>query len=415
MKLEDVDITELESESGYKSVVSSVSSESGKKKKEKVSPIIVALLVIIMLTVLLVIGLYITKDYQAKKDREMLQIKAEEEKVMYDEETVDNMILEAVNEAKAETEARVRDQMIADIRKASEETSGIAFMLREFFPDYVIFSETAKYSYYPIDKSLAPLSVENEKITTDEKTGFRYYTNADGSSASFVGIDVSSFQKDIDWSRVKAAGVDYAMIRCAFRGYGTGAIVSDPSFETNVQEALKNDIPVGVYFFSAAISEEEAVEEADYLLECIAPYRITWPIVLDVEAISDSSRMDGLTVEERTNLVVAFCNRIKEAGYVPMVYTNLKFFIKNLDLSKLEGIEKWYAYYNDSIYFPYEIAMWQYSDAGVVDGINGVVDLNISFKNFGEDVSAGTLVPVDDEYDEADVESTETEPLQENE
>ena len=143
---------------------------------------------------------------------------------------------------------------------------------------------------------------------------------------------------------------------------------------------------VGIYIYSQAITEEEGVEEAEFTLGLIEPYRqkIDYPIVIDIEEVNDKARTDNLTVEERTKTVVAFCERIKEAGYTPMVYSNQRFFIKNLDVSMLDDYEKWFAYYNDTIYYPYDISVWQYSASGRVDGISTVVDLNVGFKTYGE-------------------------------
>jgi lysozyme len=145
--------------------------------------------------------------------------------------------------------------------------------------------------------------------------------------------------------------------------------------------AIAADIQVGVYFFTQAITIEEAIEEADYVLEQIAPYDVTYPVVLDVEDVNDEiARTNHLTIEERTDLAIAFLERIKEAGYTPMIYGNLKTFLVMLDMERLEEYSKWFAYYSFPVYFPYEYEVLQYSEKGTVRGIEGDVDLNITFQ-----------------------------------
>ena len=138
---------------------------------------------------------------------------------------------------------------------------------------------------------------------------------------------------------------------------------------------------VGVYFFTQAVSDAEALEEAQFVIENLAPYAVNFPVVLDVEAVGGKEgRTNNLTVAERTQYAVTFCEAIKEAGYTPMIYGNLKTFMLMLDMERLEDYEKWFAGYDPTkIYFPYDFSIWQYTDTGRVDGINGDVDLNITF------------------------------------
>lgn len=151
----------------------------------------------------------------------------------------------------------------------------------------------------------------------------------------------------------------------------------------NIEGALNAKIKVGVYFFSQAITIEEAVEEAEFVIENIKKYDITYPVIYDTEEIvNEDSRADGLSKEERTEIAVAFLERVKKAGYTPAIYANLRWFTMSLDISELDAYDKWYAYYDKELYFPYKISMWQYTENGQVDGINGSVDLNISFKDW---------------------------------
>lgn len=317
------------------------------------------------------------------------EIEAEEivevAEVTYTQEQVDQMVSDAVSEAIGSAKEKTYDEMKARLRKASEESSGILFLLREYYPDNVIFTESgSKYGYYPIDFSLKPLNLDPDNLFYDEDNDRMVYMEDGENVSSHMGIDVSSHQKDINWKKVKESGVDFAIIRCGFRGYGTGKLVEDDYFVKNMTGALENGIKVGVYFYSQAVTEEEAIEEAKFTLELIAPYKFTLPVVIDIEEVNDKARTDNLTAEERTNLVATFCETVKQAGYNPMIYSNLRFFIKSLDVSRLDDYEKWYAMYNNTIYYPYEISIWQYSASGRVDGISGDVDLNISFKDWGD-------------------------------
>ena len=207
----------------------------------------------------------------------------------------------------------------------------------------------------------------------------------DSTTAIGNGIDVSSWQEDIDWNAVAASGVQFAFIRVGYRGYGTGKLVEDEYFEDNIKGAATAGIKVGVYFYSQAINEEEVREEADFVLEKIAPYQIDCPVVFDVERVSDSDgRMNALTVEERTLLTEIFCQVIENAGYRPMIYHNTEMGVMMLEIGNLENYDKWFAAYSDVFYYPYDHKIWQYSQKGSVQGIQGDVDLNISFEPLWE-------------------------------
>lgn len=196
-----------------------------------------------------------------------------------------------------------------------------------------------------------------------------------------MGIDVSKYQGNIDWEKVAAEGVEFAFLRVGLRGYGSGKIVEDDSFETNIQGALRSGIKVGVYFFSQATTEEEAIEEANFVLEKIAPYQVDCPVVFDVEKVSDSTaRMNQLTPQERTNVTIAFLDTIEAAGYQSMFYHNMETALLLLELDRLEDYDRWFAYYGEQFYYPYQYGVWQYSEKGRIDGIDADVDLNIAFE-----------------------------------
>jgi GH25 family lysozyme M1 (1,4-beta-N-acetylmuramidase) len=139
----------------------------------------------------------------------------------------------------------------------------------------------------------------------------------------------------------------------------------------------------GVYFFTQAVTVDEALEEAAYVIENIADYDVPYPVVFDVEMIDGANgRANSLTKEERTDITIAFCEAVKQAGYTPMVYGNVKCFTKLLDMTRLEDYEKWYAFYDNYMYMPYNVSCWQYTEKGTVDGISGKVDMNISYKTW---------------------------------
>ena len=212
------------------------------------------------------------------------------------------------------------------------------------------------------------------------------------------GIDVSSFQKNIDWAGVKSEGIQFAMIRMGYRGYGVssdgidGKLVKDTTFEYNTSEAIKQNIPVGVYFFSQAINENEAIDEANFVIENIKKYKITYPVAFDTEYSSSptrTGRADALTKEERTRVARAFCETIKNAGYKPMIYTGKNFALSNLEMDKLSNYDLWLAHYTGAVQddpldkpsnYEGNYTMWQYTSNGTTTGIEGRVDMNISYK-----------------------------------
>ena len=201
----------------------------------------------------------------------------------------------------------------------------------------------------------------------------------------YFGIDVSKHQGEIDWTKVKSSNVEFAMIRAAYRGYTEGNISEDIQFKNNIKGAFENGIKVGLYFYSSAINEQEAVEEANFVLNLIKKYGvqnyITYPIVIDVEDF-EGTRNYYLSVQERTNVVKAFCNTIQKAGYKPMVYSYTYFLENKLDMNQLKNYDTWIADYYGNTWYNRPYTIWQYTDKGEINGIQGNVDLNYSYKNY---------------------------------
>lgn len=236
--------------------------------------------------------------------------------------------------------------------------------------------------YVALNEDIPKCNYNWDRLVTDDANDW-YYVDTEGNKISIKGIDVSKYQGNINWSKVAEAGVEFAIIRMGYRGMNEGTLEIDPYFTSNVQKALANNIKVGIYFFSQAVTEKEAREEADFVLNAVKNYKIEYPIVFDTERVTTyNARANNLNMETRTALCRTFCERVKEAGYKPMIYANTKYMVMGIDLTKLTDIDKWFAVYSSSVTFPYDFQMFQYSDSGSIPGITGNVDLNISFIDY---------------------------------
>lgn len=209
-----------------------------------------------------------------------------------------------------------------------------------------------------------------------DEGGFRRYR---GPETAYVGIDVSAHQQEIDWQAVKDAGVEFAMIRVGYRGYTRGDLELDPWFIRNIEGALDAGLDVGVYFFSQAISTQEALDEAEFVLNWISGYELTYPVVFDWEDIEAEARTDNMDMITLTGCAYAFCEAVKKAGYTAGIYFNQRFGYQELNLQSLQDYVFWLAEYNPAPSFTYHFDIWQYSAEGSVDGIDTPVDLNLSF------------------------------------
>lgn len=234
--------------------------------------------------------------------------------------------------------------------------------------------------FMPVFADVPACSLDMNSLVT--RNGYAFYKENE-EITSIAGIDVSEHQGDIDWNAVKNAGIEFAIIRVGYRTYGGGEITLDTTFEQNLRNADAAGIKTGVYFFSQAIDPEEAIEEADAVIDAIRPYNITYPVIFDWELIvGDSARTDTMTVDNLADACISFCERVKSAGYTPMIYQNKNTTMFKLDLPKLKDYDFWLAEYGDKPTYYYDYQMWQYSSTGKVPGINGEVDMNISFKDY---------------------------------
>ena len=196
---------------------------------------------------------------------------------------------------------------------------------------------------------------------------------------SYAGIDVSAYQGNIDWKQVKNSGIEFAIIRLGYRGYGqAGRLVEDEFARQNLQGAADAGLAVGAYFFSQALSIQEAEEEIAFMLEILGDYKLEMPIILDWEIPGvDSPRTANMDARTLTDIQLHFCQKMTELGYQPMVYFNWHQSETLYYLSELEAYPFWLALYQDRMTYPWKVEMWQYSDKGSVPGINGPVDLNV--------------------------------------
>lgn len=200
------------------------------------------------------------------------------------------------------------------------------------------------------------------------------------SKTGVLGIDVSKWQKEIDWDKVKNEGVDFAIIRCGYRGSVTGSLVEDPYFEQNIKGARAAGIKVGVYFFTQAVNEVEAVEEASMVISLVRDYELQYPVFIDTEGAGGNGRADSLNVEERTAVCEAFCTTVKNAGLEAGVYASRNWYNNKLTASTLETYAIWLAEYRSVPLYQGYYQMWQYTSKGKINGINGNVDLNVSYR-----------------------------------
>lgn len=244
------------------------------------------------------------------------------------------------------------------------------------------------------------ITYKDRQLPAFTQVGLRRYepsgfTAADGrvtyaqeGKTALTGVDVSGYQKDIDWQQVKASGIDFAIIRVGFRGYGQSGLISeDSSFRRNITGALEAGLQVGVYFFSQAVNVWEAREEANFVLSAIEGYDVTFPVVFDWERITNNSsaRTNGMPGSTMTLCAQAFCDAVAQAGYTPAVYFNQDAGYLDYDLDLLKDYGFWLAEYRSAPTFYYDFDLWQYTDKGRVPGIKGDVDLNLSFVDYGKE------------------------------
>ena len=229
--------------------------------------------------------------------------------------------------------------------------------------------------------SLTPFAYGMNDFTVSDQ---RVVYSGEGALGFRLGIDVSDHQHEIDWQAVAASGVEFAIIRCGYRGYSAGALQGDGRFYENIEGALAAGLEVGVYFFSQAVTVEEAAEEARVVLDKLDGYNVTLPVFYDWEEITgDVARTDDMDGETLTACALEFCRVIEEGGYKSGVYTYMNLAYFTYDLNRFEGVTLWVADPGRRPEFYYDHDFWQYSFTGSINGIEGDVDLNVMYVRGG--------------------------------
>ncbi len=345
-----------------------------KKKSHRKSPLLLAVGIIALLSI--AFNIFFVLRYRIRI--EMIDGKP----TILSQNQFDAIKRQAKEQVEDELTSTLKEDIRETIKKRLIAGDSSTYLLRVYYPEYIVYMDEGIYRFTAINNELKKNNLEKSYFKIDDNKEITY---SDNCITSIKGIDVSKYQGNINFTKVKESGVDYAMIRCGFRGYGNGALAMDSNFHTYAKNATAAGLDIGVYFFSQAISKEEAVEEANYVLNAIKDYDVTYPIAIDIEDVAGSDgRQETLTPAQLTDVVIAFCDTIKAAGYTPMIYSNTQYFAGKVEYERLEAYDKWFASYSTQLYFPYEISMWQYTNTGSVDGINGDVDMNISFKKYSQ-------------------------------
>ena len=243
----------------------------------------------------------------------------------------------------------------------------------------------AKYTgWQTIGDKVYYFTAEGNPVTGEQVIqGAKYNFASDGSlvvGSGTLGIDVSKWNGNINWEAVKNSGISYVIIRCGYRGSAQGVLIEDPKFQANIKGASAAGLKVGIYFFSQAVDEVEAVEEASMVLGQIKGYTISYPVFIDVEA--SGGRGDAIDKDTRTAVCRAFCQTIQNGGYTAGVYSN-KFWLENkIDTKSLGAYKIWLAQYAAAPTYAGRYDLWQYRSTGSVSGISGNVDMNISYLGY---------------------------------
>lgn len=233
-----------------------------------------------------------------------------------------------------------------------------------------------------------PLSTHPLDRLKEQENGRMQSYNESGQYNALTGIDISAHNKVTDWNKVKADGIDFVMLRAGYRTYGKGVLNKDEKFREYYDGAKAAGLKVGAYFFSQAVTEEEAVEEAQLTAEQLYGLELDFPVAYDWEIIYDegeTARTDCVPCDVLTDCTIAFCENMKAWGWQPMIYQNKRTSLFKLDLPRLQDYPFWLAEYNDGPTFIYDYDMWQYSCTGTVDGIVGAVDMNLCFYDYSQE------------------------------
>ncbi|MCR4654941.1 MAG: glycoside hydrolase family 25 protein [Lachnospiraceae bacterium] len=275
-----------------------------------------------------------------------------------------------------------RETLIADyegrIKELKEKEKILDETTRVYVPERKrIFGKMPKNSY----------NIDNFVIDN----GFMAYYDDDGNKLSHLGVDLSYHQQSVNWDELKASPVEFVMLRCGYRGYSEGGLIMDEKFREYASKCNEYDIPLGVYFFTQAVTVEEAVKEAEFVIDAIKDFDISYPVAFDTEYVSEENARTNLTEISdrlRTDMIKAFCDRVKEEGYYPMFYASENWVRRNMYFEELADYDLWAAMYMEENDFLFDHTIWQYTSQGNIPGIDTEVDLNISMVDYSEFVPA---------------------------
>jgi GH25 family lysozyme M1 (1,4-beta-N-acetylmuramidase) len=248
---------------------------------------------------------------------------------------------------------------------------------------YTAIDDISYYLHAESEVDMLKEDTQSREIDSEDVDDNQYKTlldiESDRENAVQLGIDVSKWNGDIDWDIVKAEGVDFAIIRCGYRGSSSGWLIEDPYFYKNIQGAKKAGIKVGIYFFTQATGLAEAVEEASAAVSLLGDMELDYPVFIDMEGAGGNGRADNLDSKTRTAVVNAFCQTIQDSGLEAGIYASRNWYYNNLDMDELNGYNIWLAEYRQTPEYEGKYDMWQYTSSGSVAGIEGRVDLNVSY------------------------------------
>ena len=327
----------------------------------------------------------------AAEDPEAPPVQATEaEENSTNQHTPENSVVLTPEEIRAALDAGAMDAAEAQCIDLSDENGFFSWLLNFLFgwlgkkdesqpePAYSGWRTSGGKTYYYSQSTNKPVvgiqCIDNQL----------YYFNADGvlEKGKTFGVDVSKYQKNVDWAKIKKAGVSFVIVRIGYRGYGAaGTLVLDPMFEEHFTNVKNAGLKVGVYFFSQATTEAEAKEEAFACAYVLNGRKLDYPIFFDTEASgasNGSGRADGLGMEDRTKCAIAFCEEVKAQGYKPGVYASTLWYRKRIDLNSLKKYTIWNAHYGVAS-SPIECALWQGTCTARLPGYKGDMDVNISY------------------------------------
>lgn len=299
------------------------------------------------------------------------------------------LVVKVVENAENDTSSKLVDKDGNQVYVKNSDGKYVEATFADYYKDhdfYIVSESGYKYTgWQTINGNVYYYDKNGNKVTGEQIIqGVTYKFTDDGilkmDNGSTMGIDVSKWNGTIDWNAVKNSGVSFVIIRCGYRGSTSGVLVEDPKFKSNIQGAQAAGLKVGVYFFTQAVNEVEAVEEASMVLGLIRNYSISYPVFIDTE--KSGGRGDRIDKATRTAVCVAFCETIKSGGYTPGVYASKSWYNDNLSYGSISGYKIWLAQYASQPTFSNRYDIWQHSEKGSISGISGKVDLNISYMGY---------------------------------